>query len=264
MKSFALALFVASAQATEWADQYYGYGGYGHGHSHTHDSNSTVDKSTWWSPYQQYSPIRIPYKPAGNKKTTYAICDIDDTNKIQLAQLPGKSTQAKVNFTGLTADAVYALRVNEYGRDENACADVGDEYNPLTEKDKLDRPNPYQDPTRGRLANVTVDASGVATDLVQKGILLNLSGYGSIMGRSMTLFATDSDGAPTGSALGCCVIGVDAKPTPTSSTDHHHHGYGYQRYPAYSGYGGYGGSSYGHGPYGGYGRQSHSHGNSFW
>ena len=263
MKSFALALFVASAQATEWADQYYGYGGYGHGHSHTHDtSSSTVDKSTWWSPYQQYSPIKIQYKPAGNTKTTYAVCDINAADRIQLAQLPGKSTQAKVNFTGLTADAVYALRINEYGRDA-ACdaATVGEEFNPLCEKDKLDRPNPYQDPSRGRLANVTADATGVVADATQKGVLVNLSGYGSIMGRSMTLLATDADGNATGTALGCCVVGIDEKPTATTTTDHHHHGYGYQRYPAY---GGYGGSSYGHAPYGGYGRQGHGHGNSFW
>jgi hypothetical protein len=75
MKSFALSLFLAGALAAEWSGHsngYYGHGGYGHhGHSHTHDDTTTTDKSTWWSPYQQYSPVRIAYKTAGNKMTTY-------------------------------------------------------------------------------------------------------------------------------------------------------------------------------------------------
>ena len=83
MKTFAIALFLATVQATAieaeaeshyYSPSYYNYGGHGSGYyPHTH-TDSTVDKSTWYSPYQQYAPIKIAYKPASPKKTTYAVC----------------------------------------------------------------------------------------------------------------------------------------------------------------------------------------------
>jgi hypothetical protein len=196
---------------------------------------------------------------------------INETNKIQLAQMPGKSTQAKINFVGLTPDSTIALRVNELGDTSNSCGSIGDEYNPLTEKDKLGRANPYQDPTRGRFTNVTVDAAGAVIDSMQKGILLNLSGYGSIMGRSIAIYNVDANGDLDANPTGCCVIGVDATPTATApADDHHHHGHGYGHGGHGYGHGGYGGSygrsssygGYGHGSHGSHG--SHGHGHNFW
>ena len=68
-----------------------------------------------------------------------------------------------LNATGSTT---YAFRVREYGLKTNNCADQGDEYNPLLEKDALDRINPYQDTTRGRIDNVTTNATGGVTDFL--------------------------------------------------------------------------------------------------
>ena len=52
------------------------------------------------------------------------------------------------------ANKTYAFRIREYGLRTNSCADQGDEYNPLFERDALNRINPYQDPNRGRINNV--------------------------------------------------------------------------------------------------------------
>ena len=259
------AMLLAAAEAAEWGYSSHSYPSYhSHSHSHSHDDDDDdVDKSTWYNKYQQYSTPKIAYKPTTGKKTEYAVCEVNDTSKVQLAQMPGKAVQAKVTFDGLSADTTYAIRVTENGTVANGCINVGDEYNPLAEKDSLGRVNPYADPTRGRIANFTTDGSGVVDGVTQKDILLNLLGYKGIMGRSLTIYATDSDGVLADIPTGCCVIGYDERPETTSSSSHHHHGYGYgsgygykpsykpSYRPSYSSYrpsyGGYGSSKYGYG-----------------
>ena len=114
MKSFTLSLaMIASAAYAVDIQQYghghggYGYGGspgYGHGHSHGHghslgyhgygasaanshvnpwfDSTDTTNASSnqdttgWWSPYKQYRPPLIPYRPNHFHQNQYGKCDI--------------------------------------------------------------------------------------------------------------------------------------------------------------------------------------------
>ena len=281
MKAFSLALALITVEAAEWSNQgyttstHYPAGGYGHGghshgmhsshgHSHTHthptpsynpwenvhthsddDDDDSVDKSTWYSPYQQYSPPKIAYKVVSDKTTRYASCEVNSTNTIQFAQIPGKPTMVRTNFSSLTADATYGFKFNEYGRAFNSCANVGPAWNPLSELDSLGRVNPYQDPTRGNIENITADSTGVIDNDIQKELLQNLSGSQSIIGRSVTVFLLDSDGAFPDTPIGCCVIGFDEQPAASSTEpDHHHHG------------------SYGHGYGSGYGHSGHSHGTS--
>ena len=255
-----------------FAPTYYGgnnygynrYGGHGHSHSHSHDDDDDdVDKSTWYNKYQQYSNPKIAYKPTTRSKTTYATCDFTGTDRIQLAQMPGKAVMARINLQDLpdTADT-YAIRVQECATTGAGCDNLGDEYNPLTEKDKLGRANPYQDPSRGRFENISVtgvDPDRDVTDLIQKDILLNILGPNSIMGRSIALYSVDGAGVLSASPISCCVIGYDAAPEladDVKSTHHHHHSsYGYRPKPTYRpSYGSYRPS------YGGYG----GHGKSFW
>ena len=246
------AAMLAAVEAAEYgyggfAPTYYGGSyGYGHGHTHSHthddDDDDSVDKSSWYNKYQQYSNPKIAYKPTTGSDTEYAICEISDTNTIQLAQMPGKAVMARVNFTGLTADTTYAIRAHENGTIAAAgCADIGDEYNPLTEKDKLGRANPYQDPTRGRFTNITTDSTGSIADGIQKDVLLNLLGHDDLIGRSLAIYTTDSDGVLAASPLGCCVIGYDQEPElpEENKPTHHHHSYPSYGHGYGSSYGGY-------------------------
>lgn len=41
---------------------------------------NVIDKSTWFSPYSQYSPVRIPYVAANPLDTRYAKCNINTAN----------------------------------------------------------------------------------------------------------------------------------------------------------------------------------------
>lgn len=129
----------------------------------------------------------------------------------------------------------------------DACTLTGDEFNPLRETDKMGRANPYQDKTRGRLAMYQLIKTGTgvvgsgAAAVINKNVLINLSGPDSVMGRSIVAFL-DNGSATTpythagnqemasstelaAEAHGCCVIGYDTPPDLASST-HHHHGPG--------------------------------------
>ena len=111
-----------------------------------------------------------------------------------------------------TANTTYAFRIREYGLKTNNCADQGDEYNPLLEKDALDRINPYQDTTRGRIENVVTNGTGAVTDSLDQDVLVNLSGPDSIIGRGITIYSVNAtSGALT--AVGCCVVGYDEPPS---------------------------------------------------
>lgn len=100
---------------------------------------------------------------------------------------------------------------------------MGDEYNPLQEKDYLNRVNPYQDPTRGRLEKVTVDGSGNITDSIDEDVLVNLSGPDSIIGRGIALYTCDANGTLSTNPVLCCTIGYDIQPTTDQVEETHHH-----------------------------------------
>ena len=72
-----------------------------------------------------------------------AICWLD-SGSVQLAQLSGQATMVNAELSGLMADTGYLLRVREFGNIGNACADGGDEFNPLKEM-KYGIENPYAD-----------------------------------------------------------------------------------------------------------------------
>lgn len=70
------------------------------------------------------------------------------------------------------------------GGDATDCELGGDEFNPLFETDKYGNPNPYQDPSRGTIADITAedipDGMLAPTDLLQ-----NLTGKDGLLGRSI-------------------------------------------------------------------------------
>lgn len=156
---------------------------------------------------------------------------IDGTGSLQFAQRGGKATMVRINLDGtaVTANRDFAFLVHEFGllrEGANDCADLGDEFNPLLEKDKMNRFNPFQDPTRGRIGDITTDANGAVSDLVQKNVLVNLSGSDSIIGRSVGVYdsgyASDNVTLTDTGAADCCVIGYD-KVDADEVTPHHHH-----------------------------------------
>ena len=229
---------------------------------HTHDKDADdddVDKSTWYSPYQQYSPPKIEYKVISAKTTQYAACEINENNRIQFAQIPGKPPMVRVNFQDLDPDTKVAFKFNEYGRALGSlggplCDNVGNEFNPLSELDSLGRVNPYQDPSRGNIDMITADSNGDIDNEIQKELLQNLSGHDSLIGRSVSVFDVADDGTQT--LIGCCNIGYDKQPASSATAPtHHHHQPSYGHGSSY----GYQPPSYGHGSYGrpsyGYSRQ---------
>ena len=120
------------------------------------------------------------------------------------------------------ANKQYAFRITEYARGAN-CTTLGNEYNALQEKDYLNRVNPYQDPTRGRLNKVQVDASGNLTNSIDADVLINLSGPDSVIGRGIAMYECSSTGVLGTSPVLCCTIGYDKQPTTDQVTETHHH-----------------------------------------
>ena len=179
--------------------------------------------------------------------------------------MPGYPAQVRTNFTGLTAGNTYGFRFHEYGRAFNNCADIGDQWNPLIERDSLDRVLPYQDLTRGEINSITTDTNGAIDNQTQSVLLQNLSGYNSIIGRSVAIYDTDTNGNFGSTPIGCCVIGYSANPNGDDDDHHHHHHHSHGHYPSgyNNGYGhGYSGSSsHGHG-YNSSSNYGHGHGNS--
>lgn len=78
-------------------NHYYGHSAYApkqqsHGHEHHYPVTTDPAKASWFSPYTQYSPAKIAFKPTGDFPC-FAICEMPSggiTGSIQLAQLPGK------------------------------------------------------------------------------------------------------------------------------------------------------------------------------
>ncbi len=119
-----------------------------------------------------------------------------------------KSTTSEV--TGLT------ITINKNGN----CAAPGDEFNPLKEVDQYGNPNPYQDPTRGRIAAKTAPDGETSTMLYnfqkEDAVLQNLAGPDSLIGRSLTVVSADELNGPQ---TYCCVIGRNAPPTVVVTDD---------------------------------------------
>ena len=111
---------------------------------------------------------------------------------------------------GVVAARTFSMRINENGviGDGQTCDQVGDEFNPLSEVNKYGQVNPYQDPTRGRFADITTDTTGnyAEADSDYDHLLQNLSGKDSLIGRSITL-TNEATGASQ-----CCVIARDVIP----------------------------------------------------
>ena len=123
-------------------------------------------------------------------------------------------------------DDVLTFEFHEYGdlsTDSELCDSVGDVYNPLQD------PHVTTPETRGTLDSFTIDDATETEQYEMAALLQNLGGKNSLVGRSIVL--KDDDGTVSG----CCVIGLDAPPAPTtpSYTPHYHPAQHY-------GYGGYG------------------------
>ena len=98
--------------------------------------------------------------------------------------------------------------------------DTGSEFNPLEEISKYGTRNPFQDPSRGRIADLTTDATG-SVDVDPTFVLQNMTGKDGILGRSITLL---NDALAV-----CCTIAVDVtpdkfKPGPSFPSQKSHHG----------------------------------------
>ena len=183
----------------------------------------------WYSPTQQYTNPLIQYVSVA-KQPVYTVCELEGGDALELAQLPGHPIYVRGSITGLSADTQYLMSINEKGRLGASCdaADTGDEFNPLFETDKYGNPNPFQDPSRGRLTLPVSDASGDITLDGSTTVMQNLAGEDSLIGRSLTLKSAD------GTPIGCCVIARDMAPEveapPAPEPTHHHH---QQYYPSY-------------------------------
>lgn len=140
----------------------YGNNGFGNSQSTSHanpwfdstenNNNSTnTDTTGWWSPYQQYRPPLIPYRPNNFHKTQYGRCDISTVTGIvgntfggslQFAQVPWHAVQVRsTNLTGLGASggACVRARINEDGKLGSNCDGIANtwEFNPLTAVDRF-------------------------------------------------------------------------------------------------------------------------------
>ena len=102
MRAFVAALAISAAEAV--SSYYYPTSGYGT-HSHAGYGNvanpwltgsdttlKVVDKSKWYSPYQQYSPIRIPFVPAQHAGTIYARCELLAQTSLDTFKVTAAST----------------------------------------------------------------------------------------------------------------------------------------------------------------------------
>lgn len=279
---FSTALAIAAA-AVETTGDYYGSGHYhGHGHSHTHGygyyhpntsydpwATTTTTTSTttgWYSPYQQYSPPKIAYKPGPMKLPEYAICELSNgtqTATVQIAQYPHRAASAKVTLAGFTASRKIDLTINQYGdiytTTTNTCDNTGTEYRPLQEKDKYNQNNPYQDPARGRLPyrTLTTSATGALAATTTNNLLLNLTGDDSIIGRSILFYEMDATGKTRDAVpKGCCVIAIDVNPNPLPTNYP-----AYNMYGKYQGYGSTGATGANHGHRHGTDYGTHAHHN---
>ena len=175
--------------------------------------DDAVDTTGWYSPTMQYSPPKIAFKPTATYPV-FGICEINTASSIngtlQLAQLPGKATLYQVNLSAAIPMSTFQVQIKENGKVGSGdglpdCAVTGSEFNPLTEIDKYGNRNPFQDPSRGIIAELVGDDSSEIT-VAPTFVLQNLTGKDGILGRAISLLDIG-----TGTAA-CCVIAVDETP----------------------------------------------------
>ena len=170
----------------------------------------------WYSPVQRYSDPKIPYVPLADSPV-FAICQFDGfhvgVGSIQLAQLPRKATIYQIGITAPDTfyDEIqeYEVTIREKGRlgDKNTTCEAfgGEEFNPLKEVNSYGVPNPFQDPTRGKIANIITEENGDISK-TPDFVLQNLVGPDSILGRQISVRNTATNN------IDCCVIAVDETP----------------------------------------------------
>ena len=196
------------------------------------DDTDDVDRSGWYSPTQKYSPPKIPFIPTASYPV-FGICELGAAGDIQFAQLPGKATlyQTSLVITDATdapVEGTFQVQIKENGKigtgTPSECAmDTGSEFNPLEEISKYGTRNPFQDPSRGRIADLTTSATGEVV-VEPTFVLQNMSGKDGILGRSITL-TNEADPMD----VVCCTIAVDVtpdkfKPGPSFPSQKSHHG----------------------------------------
>ena len=178
------------------------------------EDEDAVDTTGWYSPTMQYSPPKIAFKPTATYPV-FGICEINTassiTGTLQLAQLPGKATLYQVNLSAATPLSTIQVQIKENGKVGSGeglpdCADAtGSEFNPLSEIDKYGNLNPFQDPSRGRIADLVGDETSEIT-VAPTFVLQNLTGKDGILGRAITLLDMAN------AVAACCVIAVDETP----------------------------------------------------
>lgn len=95
-----------------------------------------MDKTGWYSQWQQYSPPQKVYTPAWTTTTTFAICK-DPQGKIQFAQVPGQPVTAKVNTEAVLPEkGTLRFKLTEFRLTSPECDGGGEEFRPLQEYDK--------------------------------------------------------------------------------------------------------------------------------
>lgn len=102
----------------------------------------------------------------------------------------------------------------EFGIDGTTACDNGDEFNPLEEKYNGVSVM-YQDPARGRIGSITLDAMGDGT-LDQNKFLQNLRGKNGILGKAIRTNAVIES---VDTVLACCIIGEDMPPMAAAPAD---------------------------------------------
>ena len=182
------------------------------------------DTSDWYSPEMQYSPPRIQFVPTAHE-VVFAICEFPEgVGNIQLAQFPGKASKYQTTLD--LGEGTYSVTIRSTGNIGDglnvSCANGGDEFNPLFETDKYGNPNPFQDPSRGTIADIVVDVNGDGDIVPATDLLQNLTGKDGLLGRSIEISTEDGESA-------CCVVARDETPAqflPQESYPAQRHGYG--------------------------------------
>ena len=134
----------------------------------------------------------------------------------------------------------YKVFAHKFGVLGENCEYIGPDYNPLFEVDSWGRPNPYQDPSRGRFPDITSDDTGAVDNELVSDIMQNLAGPTSLIGRSLVISIEGED-----KPRACCTVGrapnpnAAPKPKPQPAYNpyygHYYGGYRPQQYNGYQG-----------------------------
>lgn len=82
-------------------------------------ANDGIDRTGWFSYYEQYSPPKTKYRASKLHNPVYAICSFEDafddhteSGTIQLQQESGYSIMVRFALSGLDSFAKYRVRIN--------------------------------------------------------------------------------------------------------------------------------------------------------